>query len=131
MIILSQTHGLDGYHGTLGNGTNMCDSDGNPLFVGDIVSMHHADYPDEKSVAFVCEEDHQYVNWTGTQQQYVPGISSIWNSEKFKQVTASIYDDAILEQINNLSYGWVVKKVKDFAELTIGERCGFLYVRNT
>lgn len=128
MIILSQTEGIDGYHGTIGSPTNMCDSDGNPLFVGDIVTIHHKDYSD-KSIGFVCEENHKFAHWTKTENQYVMGIASIWNSEKFKQVTASIYDDSIFEQIDSIAEGWVVKKVKDFADLVIGEHWGFLYVR--
>jgi len=128
MIILSQTEGTDGYHGTIGSPTNMYDSNGNPLFVGDIVTLHHVEYPD-KSVAFVCEENHRFVNWTGKEDQFVMGIASIWNSEKFKKVTTSVYDDDILEQIDSISEGWIVKKVKDFAELVIGEHLGFLYVR--
>ncbi len=128
MIILSQTEGIDGYHGTIGSPTNMYDSDGNPLFVGDIVTIHHKDYPD-KSVGFVCEENHKFAHWTKTENQYVMGIASIWNSDKFQQVTASIYDDNIFEQIDSIAEGWVVKKVKDFADLVIGEHWGFLYVR--
>lgn len=128
MIILSQTEGIDGYHGTIGSPTNMYDSDGNPLFVGDIVTIHHVDYLD-KLVGFVCEENHKFAHWTKTENQYVMGIASIWNSDKFQQVTASIYDDNIFEQIDSIAEGWVVKKVKDFADLVIGEHWGFLYVR--
>ena len=128
MIILSQTEGIDGYHGTIGSPTNMCDSDGNPLFVGDIVTIHHVEYTD-KSVAFICEENHEFAKWTSKENQYVMGIASIWNSDKFQQVTASIYDDNIFEQIDSIAEGWVVKKVKDFADLVIGEHWGFLYVR--
>lgn len=94
MIILSQTNGIDGYHGTVGTPTNMCDTNGNPLYVGDLVTMYHKDYPD-KSIGFVCEEIHSYVKWTNEENQYVMGIASIWNSERFKQVTASIYDDVL------------------------------------
>lgn len=106
----------------------MCDSGGNPLFVGDIVTMYHKDYPD-KSIGFVCEEDHTYAHWTNTENQYVMGIASIWNSNKFQAITASIYDDNILEQIDTIAEGWIINKVKDFAELVIGEHWGFLYVR--
>lgn len=127
MIILSQTNGIDGYHGTVGTPTNMCDTNGNPLYVGDLVTMYHKDYPD-KSIGFVCEENHSYAKWTEEENQYVMGIASIWNSERFKQVTARIYDDAIYEQIDNISDGWIIKKVKDFAELVLGEHWEFLYV---
>jgi len=129
MIILSQTKDISGYHGTVGNPTNMCDSNANPLFIGDLVTMYHKDYPD-KSIGFVCEENHKYAKWTNTENQYVMGIASIWDSENFKQVTSNIYDDDILEQIDNISDGWIVKKVKDFAELVVGEHWGFLYVVN-
>ena len=128
MIILSQTLGLDGYHGAVGTPTNMCDSCGNPLFIGDIVTLYHK-YCPNKEINFVCEENHEYAKWTNTESQYVMGIANIWNSDKFAQVTANIYDDDILEQIDNVSEGWIVKKVKDYAELVIGERWGFLYVR--
>jgi hypothetical protein len=128
MLILSQTEDLSGYHGAIGTPSNMCDSNGNPLFIGDIVTMFHKDYPD-KSIGFVCEENHKYAHWTNTEYQYVFGIASIWNSETFKQVTATIYDDTILEEIDNISQGWIVKKVKDFAELVVGEHWDFLYVR--
>jgi hypothetical protein len=129
MIILSQTETTDGYHGTVGTPTNMCDSNGNPLFVGDIVTMYHKDYPD-KVVGFVCEENHQYAHWTNNEQQYVMGIADVWNSIKFNSISESIYDDAILEHINNISEGWIIKKVKDFAELMVGEHWGFIYVRD-
>ena len=129
MIILSQTEDISGYHGTIGTPTNMIDSDCNPLFVGDIVTMFHKDYPD-KSVGFVCEENHKFTHWTKTENQYVMGIASIWNSDKFKSITASIYDEEVIwEQLDTLSDGWIVKKVKDFAELVLGEHWGFLYVR--
>lgn len=129
MIILTQTEGLDGYHGTVGTSTPMCDSYGNPLFVGDLVTMYHKDCPD-KSIGFICEENHKYANWTGEEKQYVMGIASVWNSERFKDVMASIYDDEILEQIDNICDGWIVNKVKDYAELVIGEHWGFLYVKD-
>ena len=129
LIILSQTEDTKGYHGTIGKPTNMCDSSGNPLFIGDIVTMYHKDYTD-KSIAFVCEEDHNFAKWTNDEHQYVMGISSVWNSERFKAITASIYDDNICDQIYDISENWNVQKVKDFAELVIGERLGFLYVRD-
>lgn len=127
MIILSQTKKMDGYHGVVGAPTNMCDSRANPLFVGDIVTMYHKDYPD-KSVGFVCEENHDYATWTNDEHQYVMGISNVWNSNKFKKITASIYEDTILEQVDTISEGWIVNKVKDFAELVIGEHLGSLHV---
>lgn len=129
MIILTQSEGIDGYYGTVGTPTSMCDSYGNPLFIGDLVTMYHKDHTD-KSVGFVCEENHGYANWTGEEKQYVMGIANIWNSERFKAVTATIYDDEILEQIDSISDGWTVTKVKDYAQLVIGEHWEFLYVRD-
>ena len=129
MIILSQTTEIDGYHGTVGTPTNMCDSNANPLFVGDIVTMYHKDDLN-KTIGFVCEENHKYAIWTDTERQYVMGLASIWNSENFKKVTAPIYDSAINEQIESICDGWIIEKVKDYAELVVGEHWGFLYVRN-
>ena len=129
MIILSQTDDITGYHGTVGTPTNMCDSGGNLLFVGDIVSMYHKDHLD-KTVDFVCEEDHKYAKWTNEEKQYVMGIASIWNSKNFEKVT-SIYDDNICDQICDISDGWIINKVKDFTELVIGEKWGFLKVVET
>lgn len=127
MVILSQTKGYDGYHGTVGTPTNMCDSDGDPLFVGDIVYMRCIDST-ITSVEFVCEEDHRFAKWRNRENQYVMGVADVWNSDKFKQITEAIDGEDLIEQINALSEGWIVTKIKDFAELAIGERWGFISV---
>lgn len=127
MIILSQTDDIKGYLGMVGTPTNMCDSHGNPLFIGDIVTMSHKDDTD-KSVDFVCEEDHKFAKYTDNEKQFVMGIASIWNSDRFKKVTASIYDEVICDQIYSISEDWIVNKVKDYAELVIGEKWGVIKV---
>lgn len=91
--------------------------------------MHHKEYPN-KSVGFVCDENHEYAVWLAVEQPYVMGIASIWNSENFKQVTASVDDDDIWEQIENIAEDWVVRKVKDFSKLVVGEKWGFLSARD-
>lgn len=127
LIILSQTVGMDGYHGTVGTPTNMLDTNGEPLFVGDLVTVHSKE--SDKTVHFVCEENHKYAKWTSTERQYVMGIASIWNSNTFKKANLSASDEDFYEKMDDLSKGWVVKKVKDFKDLVIGEHWGFLYVR--
>ncbi len=93
MRILTQNNGgLEGYHGTIGTPTNMFDSEGNPLFIGDVVEMFHANtYPNLKTeyqpygVGYVCEENIEIADWTGKNSQYVMGLASLWNNHVFEE----------------------------------------------
>ena len=138
MRILTQSDGgIKGYHGTVGSTTNMVDSFGNKLFVGDVVVTSNQDdfakkngyLGEEYGVHFVCEENTAIANWTGQDQQYVMGIASIWNSGKFNDINkldAEEFNDFIWNKME----GWIIHKVKDYKDLVSGEKLGFLYVQD-
>jgi hypothetical protein len=133
--ILTQGNGLKGFHGRVGDLTNMFDSFGNELYVGDVVIISNQDQyskqnkylGNEYGLSFVCEENTDIADWTNHNHQYVNGIASIWDSDVFGANPvdfSSDYWDALLER----SEGWIVHKIKDHKNLAIGERIEFLYV---
>lgn len=136
MRILTQAgQGMRGFHGYIGKPTNMFDSFGNPLFVGDLVITSNQDkfskqnkyLGNEFGVAFVCEEDSNITNWTGRDHQYIMGVSSIWDSEVFERHNIDFNDD-YWDLLYDIMEGWIVHKVKDHSLVTNGEKWDFLYV---
>lgn len=131
-ILTQENQGMRGFHGRIGDPTNMFDSFGNPLFVGDVVITSNQDkfskqnqyLGNEYGIAFVCEENTSIANWTGRDHQYVMGIATIWDSDVFKNIPIDFNWDELYEQMD----GWIVHKIKDYSQLAIGERIGFLYV---
>lgn len=135
MLILSQTDGLDGFHGRVGTPTNMYDYAGNQLFVGDIVGITTAGEDGRKSydygIDFVCEEVGSIAKWTGVDHQFVMGLGSVYNNNNFKSLeTIDKESDGDLwyEEFEKIDPDFGVYKVKDFHDLVIGEKINFLKV---
>jgi hypothetical protein len=136
MRILSQNNeGMKGYHGTLGTPTNMYDSFGNKLFVGDVVIVSNQDryakankyLGDDYGIAFVCEENVSIARFTDENRQYVMGIANIWNDKAFEDYPID-YNTDYWDDLLSSKDGWIVHKVKDWSKVVNGERIGFLYV---
>ena len=136
MKILTQGKGgLKGFHGYVGDKTNMCDSFGNPLSVGDVVITSNQDdfskknryLGNEYGIAFVCEEKTNIANWTNENKQYIMGIADIWNDTAFSDYKIDFTGD-YWDALYALMDGWIVHKIKDFKDVVDGERIEFLYV---
>lgn len=136
MRILTQSdQGVSGFHGRIGDETNMQDSFGNNLYVGDVVIVSNQNefekankyLGEEYGISFVCEEKTDVANWTGQDKQYIMGIADSWNSHVFKKHLIDFQTD-YWDELHKLMNGWIVHKVKDHRDLAIGERIGFLYV---
>ena len=133
MRILSQSNDIKGYHGTIGTPTNMYDYRGEQLFVGDVVCLETFGVDGEKAydygIEFVCEENTSIANWTGKNHQYVMGIASIYNNEKFKVLDGvELNTEEWNEKFDTIDSDFRVYKVKDHSQLAIGEKIGFLFV---
>ena len=133
MRILSQTNDIKGYHGTIGTLTNMYDYRGNHLFVGDVVCLVTFGVDGKKAydfgIEFVCEENTSIANWTGKNRQFVMGIASIYNNEKFKVLDeVELNTQEWAEKFNMIDSNFRVYKVKDHSQLAIAEKIGFLSV---
>lgn len=141
MRILSQTNDIKGYHGTIGTPTNMYDCRGEQLFVGDVVCIFVGDVVciatfgvDGKKaydfgIEFVCEENTDIANWTGKNHQYVMGIASTYNNEKFKVLEGvELNSEEWGEKFDTIDSDFRVYKVKDHSQLAIGEKITFLSV---
>ena len=133
MLILSQTKDMKGYHGTVGTPTNMYDYRGMPLFVGDVVCLtiygDDGKKQDDYGIEFVCEENTNIANWTGTNKKYVMGIASIYNDSNFESLDGiDVKSGEWWEKFDKIDDSFRVYKVKDHSFLAIGERIGFLSV---
>lgn len=133
MLILSETKDIKGYHGTVGTPTNMYDYRGMPLFVGDVVCL--TTYGDDGKkqydcgIEFVCEENTSIANWTGTDRQYVMGISDTYNNSNFESLNGiDAESEEWWEKFEKIDGCFRVYKVKDHSLLAIGEKIGFLSV---
>ena len=133
MLILSQTKDMRGYHGTVGTPTNMYDYRGMPLFVGDVVCLtiygDDGKKQDDYGIEFVCEENTNIANWTGTNKKYVMGIANIYNDSNFESLDGiDVKSGEWWEKFDKIDDSFRVYKVKDHSFLAIGERIGFLSV---
>ena len=133
MLILSQTKDMKGYHGTIGTPTNMYDYRGMPLFVGDVVCLtiygDDGKKQDDYGIEFVCEENTNIANWTGTNKKYVMGIANIYNDSNFESLDGiDVKSGEWWEKFDKIDDSFRVYKVKDHSFLAIGERIGFLSV---
>ena len=133
MLILSQTKDMKGYHGTVGTPTNMYDYRGLPLFVGDVVCLtiygDDGKKQDDYGIEFVCEENTNIANWTGTNKKYVMGIANIYNDSNFESLDGiDVKSGEWWEKFDKIDDSFRVYKVKDHSFLAIGERIGFLSV---
>lgn len=133
MLILSQTKDMKGYHGTVGTPTNMYDYRGMPLFVGDVVCLtiygDDGKKQDDYGIEFVCEENTNIANWTGTNKKYVMGIANIYNDSNFESLDGiDVKSGEWWEKFDKIDDSFRVYKVKDHSFLAIGERIGFLSV---
>lgn len=133
MRILSQSNDIKGYHGTIGTPTNMYDYRGEQLFVGDVVCLETFGVDGAKAydygIEFVCEENTSIANWTGKNHQYVMGIASIYNNEKFKVLDGvELNTEEWNEKFDTIDSDFRVYKVKDYSQLAIDEKIGFLSV---
>lgn len=133
MLILSQTKDMKGYHGTVGTPTNMYDYRGMPLFVGDVVCLttygDDGKKQDDYGIEFVCEEDTNIANWTGTDMQYVMGIANTYNNSNFESLNGiDVESEEWWEKFEKIDANFRVYKVKDHSLLAIGEKIGFLSV---
>ena len=133
MLILSQTKDMKGYHGTVGTPTNMYDYRGMPLFVGDVVCLtiygDDGKQQDDYGIEFVCEENTNIANWTGTNKKYVMGIANIYNDSNFESLDGiDVKSGEWWEKFDKIDDSFRVYKVKDHSFLAIGERIGFLSV---
>ena len=133
MRILSQTNDIKGYHGTIGTPTNMYDYRGEQLFVGDVVCLATFGVDGKKAydfgIEFVCEENTDIASLTGKNHQYVMGIASIYNNEKFKVLEGvELNSEEWGEKFDTIDSKFRVYKVKDHSQLAIGENITFLSV---
>lgn len=133
MRILSQTNDMKGYHGTIGTPTNMYDYRGEQLFVGDVVCIAAFSVDGKKAydfgIEFVCEENTDIANWTGKNRQYVMGIASTYNNEKFKVLEGvEPNSEEWWEKFDTIDSDFRVYLVKDYSQLAIGENITFLSV---
>ena len=133
MRILSQSNDIKGYHGTIGTPTNMYDYRGEQLFVGDVVCLATFGVDGNKAydfgIEFVCEENTSMANWTGKNHQYVMGIASIYNNDNFKVLDGiELNTEEWVEKFNTIDSDFRVYKVKDYSQLAIDEKIGFLSV---
>lgn len=138
MQILTQgSGGLKNYHGTVGKLTNMYDSLGNQLYVGDVVALYTVGDDSRVSffggINFVCEEDGSKAAWTGIDRQYVMGIADIFNSKKFEENFTNV-DANEAEQfeiaMEKIDAEWRVERVKNWYDLVSGEKIDFIYVED-
>lgn len=130
--------GIKGFHGVVGTPTNMTDSFGEKLYIGDIVLPYCVlddgimDYPyGNFTLYYVCEENINIANWTNKNNQFVNGIRSIWNNVVFdfikinpKRIKTIIMDDSIISDVykdeNTLRLNHlVVKKVIDHSVIPL------------
>jgi hypothetical protein len=125
MKILSQTKDIRGFHGEIGKLTNMYDSNGNLLYVGDLVAVYYNSEL-QLSIEWVCEEDHRYANWTSDEKQYVMGIAGIWNNNNF-DVSFHTCDE-FYEMLETFDKGWYVKRIKSYIDVVENEKWGFISV---
>ena len=133
MRILSQTNDIKGYHGTIGTPTNMYDYRGEQLFIGDVVCLVTFGVDGKKAydfgIEFVCEENTSIANWTGKNHQYVMGIASTYNNEKFKVLDGvELNTEEWGEKFDTIDSNFRVYKAKDHSQLAIGEKINFLSV---
>ena len=133
MVILSQTKDMRGYHGTVGTPTNMYDYRGMPLFVGDVVCLatygNDGKKQDDYGIEFVCEENTNIANWTGTNKKYVMGIADTYNNSNFELLDGiDVKSEEWWEKFEKIDDNFRVYKVKDHSLLAIGEKIGFLSV---
>ena len=124
---------MRGYHGTVGTSTNMYDYRGMPLFVGDVVCLvtygNDGKKQDDYGIEFVCEENTNIANWTGTNKKYVMGIASIYNDANFEPLNGiDVESEEWLEKFEKIDDRFRVYKVKDHSLLAIGEKIDFLSV---
>lgn len=136
MLILSRTGDIKGYHGTIGKPTNMYDCYGKQLSVGDVVCIVTVDDNGKEitnyGIDFICEEDTSITNYTGKSHQFVMGISSVYNNEKFKVLEGiEMNTDEWNEKFDTISSDFRVYKVKDHSHLVVGEKISFLSVVDT
>lgn len=136
MLILSQTNNMQGYHGTVGTPTNMYDYKGKQLFVGDVVHLVTYGVDDKVSydygIKFVCEENVDISRWTGKNLQYVMGIANTYNNEAFKILDdIEVHTEEWWKKFETIDPDFRVFKVKDYSDLTVGEKISFLSVVDT
>lgn len=140
MKILTQLQqGWRGYHGTLGKVTNMFDSFGEPLFIGDVVlvvnqnefSRKERYLGNEYGLSFVCEEDVSIVSWTGKSKQYVDGVSSICSNDVFNEnsITEHFFEGDYWDKLMEITDGWIITKMKSYETLVDGESIGPFHVQ--
>lgn len=136
-IITQKDGGMKGFHGFVGDKTNMFDSFGNPLFVGDIVITVNQDefsrknryLGNEYGIDFVCEEKTDIANWTNRNFQYIMGIADTWNNEVFENNVIN-FEEEYWDELCTLMDGWIIRKIKDHSQLAIGERIDFLFIED-
>lgn len=151
MLIISQENqGIKGYHGTVGAPTNMVDSFLNPLFIGDqVIVSNQSEYEKankflgtEYGLDFVIEENPDIANWTSKHQQFVNGIASIWDNHAFDILRSSNpnwfispedreedEEEEYWDELYQFMGGWIVHKVKDYKDLVVGEKIGYLHIQ--
>ena len=132
MKIISQDNiGWKGFYGIIGTPTNMFDSFGAPLFVGDLVVIVAFDSYDGKytedslwmssPLSIVCEEDHRFVAWTKEEKQFVMGIGSKWNNNKWATIDIDFRGN-YWNRLKTKMDGFAIQKVKDWKDLIDGEK---------
>ena len=111
----------------------MYDYRGMPLFVGDVVCLttygDDGKKQDDYGIEFVCEENTNIANWTGTNKKYVMGISDTYNNSNFESLNGiDVESEEWWEKFEKIDDNFRVYKVKDHSLLAIGEKIGFLSV---
>ena len=84
---------------------------------------------DDYGIEFVCEENTNIANWTGTNKKYVMGISNIYNNSNFELLNGiDVKSKEWWEKLEKIDDSFRVYKVKDHSSLAIGEKIDFLSV---
>lgn len=131
MLILTQNkeNPLKGYHGTVGEPTNMYDFKGEKLYVGDIVAFITNDNQPMIGIEPVVSLNSKIANF-GSDGAYVQGLKSVFDSEHFENFPESPEEadlteeesEQFWERLYGLTEQWAITKVKSFAQLVVGER---------
>lgn len=140
-ILTSGNGGIDRFHGYIGDLTELHDSFGRQLFIGDLVLVcHNCEYNQGKfssteyGVTYVCEENTSITNWTNTNHQFVMGLSTVYSSlnAKLMNINFELNEDGEevwREDLLDATDGWTVRKIKDCNDIVPGEKWDQIYLK--
>lgn len=140
-ILTSGDGGIDRFHGYVGDLTELHDSFGKQLFIGDLVLIcHNYEYDKGKfssteyGVAYVCEENTSITDWTGRNHQFVMGLANVYTSlnEKLMNIDFELNEDGEevwWDDLLDSTDGWIVRKIKNHSDVVSGEKWDHIYLK--